>query len=139
MWRQLYHVFTIREGIYLGYLVPIVYGAIIVWRVINTKRSLPKRPGVKDILTAIMLLALAADFINYLYLFSTNTGQLLAPNALFVKYTLGGGLWLWIAWYSYEGYFTRRAAGERVRTRRIALIWACAGALILSCIGGLLS
>ncbi|GAK55733.1 hypothetical protein U27_02691 [Candidatus Vecturithrix granuli] len=139
MWRQLYHLFTVHEGVYILYLVPITYCMIIVFHVIATKRLLPKQFGIKDIFTVMILLALVADFVNYLYLFSTKTGQLLPINALFVKYTLGWFLWLWVAWYSYEGYFTRRAAGERLRKRRVTLMWVCAATLVLGLVGGILS
>lgn len=139
MWRQLYHLFTAHEGVYILYLVPIAYCTIIVFHVIVVKWQLPKQFGIKDVFTLVTLLALAADFINYLYLFSTKTGQLLRMNALFVKYVLGCVLWLWVAWYSYEGYFTRRAAGERLRKRRVTLLWVCAATFALAFVGCLLS
>lgn len=139
MWQQLYHLFTVHEGVYILYLVPIAYCTIIVFHVIATKRLLPKQVGIKDVFTVIILLALIADFINYLYLFSTKTGRLLPVNALFVKYVVGFFLWLWVAWYSYGGYFTRRAAGERLKKRRVTLMWVCVATLALACVGRLLS
>lgn len=136
MWRQLYHLFTVHEGMYILYLIPIAYCTILVFYVIAAK---PRHVGFKDVFTVIILFALIADFINYLYLFSTKTGLLLPSNALFVKYVFGFFLWLWVAWYSYENYFTRRAAGERFRKRRTTLVWVCAATLILGVIGGILS
>ena len=139
MWRQLYHLFTMHEGVYILYLVPIAYCTIIVSHVISAKWLLPKQFGIKDIFTVMIMLVLGADFVSYLYLFSTKTGQLLPMNALFVKYVLGGGGWLWVAWYSYKGYFTRCAAGQRLRKRRMMLMWVCLATLILGFAGSLLS
>ena len=139
MWRQIYHLFTVYEGIYIFYLLPIVYFMIIVFHVIRTRCFLPRQFGIKDVITAIILLAILGDFIHYLYLFSTHTGKLLPVNALFVKYVVGFFLWLWVLWYSYEGYFTRLAAGERFRRRRVALAWMGAGSLALAFVGGILS
>ncbi|MDY0094228.1 MAG: hypothetical protein RBT80_16155 [Candidatus Vecturithrix sp.] len=139
MWQQLYHLFTAREGVYIGYCVPIAYCTIIVLQVFSTKRLIPKQFGIKDILTIIVFLVLVADFANYLYLLLTHTGQLLPGNALFVKYMIGFFLWLWVAWYSYKGYFTRRTAGERLRKRRMSLVWACVATFVLAFIGGMVS
>lgn len=139
MWRQVYHLLTAYEGIYIFYLIPIGYFMFIVFHVIKTRYFLPRQFGMKDLLTAIILLTILGDFFHYMYLFFTNTGQLLPVNALFVKYVIGFLLWLWILWYSYEGYFTHRAAGERFRKRRVSLVWMGAGSLVFALVGGVLS
>lgn len=135
----MYHLFMNYEGIYIFYLIPIGYFMIIVLHVLRTRLFLPKQFGIKDLGAAIIIFVILADFIHYLYLFITKTGQLLPLNALFVKYVIGFFLWLWVLWYCYEGYFTRRVAGQHFRKRRATLVWIGAGSLVFAVVGGLLS
>ena len=139
MWKQLYTVFTTYEGVYIFYLIPIVYFMIIVCNVIVSKRSLSQRFGAKDITAAAIIVLILLDFIKYLYLLLTKTGELLPPTAFFVKYIIGFFLWIWIFWYSYEGYFTRRVAGEQFRKRRTTLAWICTGSFVLAIVGIIMS
>jgi hypothetical protein len=139
MWQLLYKGFTSYEGVYLLYLVPIIYFIIIVVGVFASKRRLHQPIGAKDVIAVLAIGFITLDFINYAYLFFTKTGVLLQPLHLLIKYIAGFFMWLWIFWYSYQHYFARLVAGEEFSKRRTGLILMCAGSLVLAIVGILLS
>jgi hypothetical protein len=139
MWQLLYKGFTSYEGVYLLYLVPIIYFIIIVVGVLASKRRLHQRIGAKEVITVLAIGFITLDFINYAYLFFTKTGVLLQPLHLLIKYIAGFFMWFWIFWYSYQHYFTRLVAGEQFSKRRTGLIFMCVGSLVLAVVGILLS
>jgi len=139
MWQLLYKGFTSYEGVYLLYLVPIIYFIIIVVGVLASKRRLHQRIGAKEVIAVLAIGFITLDFINYAYLFFTKTGVLLQPLHLLIKYIAGFFMWLWIFWYSYQHYFARLVAGEQFSKRRTGLIFMCVGSLVLAVVGILLS
>jgi len=139
MWQFIYTIFTTYEGVYIFYLIPIVYFITIVFNVLSSRRRDHKRMGVRDVTVAVALLLILLDFVNYLYLFFTKTGKLLPPRYLLIKYAVGCLLWLWIFWYSYEWHFARHVAGEHFRTRYTKLLWLCGGSLVLALVGVMMS
>ena len=139
MWQLLYKGFTSYEGVYLLYLVPIIYFIIIVVGVLASKRRPHQHIGAKDVIAVLAIGFITLDFINYAYLFSTKTGVLLQPLHLLIKYIAGFFMWLWIFWYSYQNYFARLVAGEQFSKRRTGLILMCLGTLVLAVVGILLS
>ena len=58
---------------------------------------------------------------------------------LLIKYAVGGILWLWIFWYSYEEHFARHVAGERFKARYANLLWISGGSLVLAVVGVMMS
>lgn len=139
MWQLLYKGFTSYEGVYLLYLVPIIYFISIVVGVLASKRRLHQRIGAKDVIAVLAIGFITLDFINYAYLFFTKTGVLLQPLHLLIKYIVGFFMWLWIFWYSYQHYFARLVAREQFSKRRTGLILMCLGSLALAVVGILLS
>lgn len=139
MWQAIYTVLTAYAGVYIFYLIPIVYFITIVVSVISSRRARHKRLAARDGIAAVAMGLIALDFVNYLYLFLTETGELLPSRYLLIKYTIGFFLWLWILWYSYEGHFTPGVAGKYFRTRCIRCLWVCAGSLVLAVVGIIMS
>ncbi len=139
MWQQMYTAFTTYEGLYIFYVVPIIYFLAIVCTVISSRRTLHKRVRSLDLIAALAMALIALDFIYYLYLFSTKTGKLLPPGYLFIKYSVGFFLWMLILWYSYEGYFTPHVAGRYFKSRCMKLVWVCVGSLALAGVGIVMS
>lgn len=139
MWQSIYAVLTTYEGIYIFYLLPIVYFMTIVYNVISSRRREHHRIGIRDLTVVAAILLISLDFIHYLYLFLTHTGKLLPSHYLLPKYAVGCLLWLWIFWYSYEKYFARHVAGEQFKARYINLLWVSGGSLVLACVGVMLS
>lgn len=139
MWQPIYAMFTAREGMYICYVVPIGYFMLVAFNVLGAKRAERKRIGIGDMITLLALLLITADFLYYIYLFFTKTGTLLPPNLLFLKYTGGGALWLWVFWYSYTTHFTPHIAGIHFRARLRQLAWMLLGSLALGGVGILIS
>ncbi|MBD3306867.1 hypothetical protein GF339_10600 [candidate division KSB3 bacterium] len=135
MWQPLYTALTAYEGMYIGYLAPVVYFTVLTVRTIGSRRARHHRLTLRDITVAIGLILIILDFLNYLYLLLTNTGELLPPAYLFPKYVLGLLVWLWVVWYSYQGYFARRAAGDQFRKRRNSLLWLVIATAVLAGVG----
>ncbi len=135
MWQSIYTIFTTYEGVYVFYLIPIIYFIMIVFSVISSRHREHKRIGVKDVTVVVAILLILLDFVNYLYLFFTKTGKLLPPLYLLIKYLVGCLLWVWIFWYSYIGHFSRHVAGEYFRTRYTKLLWIFVGSLLLAFVG----
>jgi len=68
------------------------------------------------------------DYVNYLYLLVTGTGQVLPVTAFLIKYTLGFVLWTWMFWYSYKVHLKRNFTGEALKK----------GSVIVACIASML-
>ena len=139
MWQSIYTVFTTYDGVYIFYLVPIVYFIVIVLNVISSRHKEHQRIGIKDLSVVAAILLILLDFVYYLYLFFSKTGELLQPRNLLIKYAVGGILWLWIFWYSYERHFARHVAGERFKARYVNLLWIFGGSLVLAVVGVMMS
>ena len=135
MLSQLYHVFTTYEGMYLCYMIPIVYFLGVVFTTLLTNRKLRKHAGMAGMLAAIAMIVITVDFVNYLYLFLTNTGKLLPPNLLYLKYLIGLGFWLWVLVYCYRAYFSRQAAGKLFRQRLLLFGLVIVMGMILAGLG----
>jgi hypothetical protein len=139
MGHALYTALTARAGMYICYLVPLVYLYVILAHILKEKRTQQKRISSGDIVTILALILVSLDFLYYLYLFFSRTGRLLGPNLLFLKYTVGGVLWLWIIGYSYLMYFAPKAAGANLKSRYLQLLGVVIGTCILGGIGILIS
>jgi hypothetical protein len=135
MLRFVYTVFTTYEGMYLCYLVPVVYFLAITFTIISSKMKRRETLKGQDIVAAGAILLVLLDFGRYLYLFLTHTGRLLPLPYLFLKYVVGGLVWLWILWYCYQGYFARRVAGASFARRWAILLGICAAGLVFALIG----
>ena len=135
MGQTLYSALTARAGMYVCYLVPIAYLAGIMVHIIQEKQVQHKRLGAGDVVTILALLLVSLDFVYYGYLFFTHTGRLLPPNHLLVKYVGGGILWVWILGYCYQMYFARQAAGNKLKSRYMQLVWVVIGSLVLGGVG----
>ena len=135
MGQQLYKVFTTYEGMYIFYLIPIVYFLTIVFRTVYSQTRLHKQIGARGVIAAVAILLIFLDFVYYLYLFLSKTGKILPSNILFVKYAVGFFLWIWVLWYSYKVYFARHVAGEQFTKRRATLIALCVGSIVLGIVG----
>ena len=135
MWQQLYTVFTTYEGMYIFYLIPIVYFVTIVFKTVYPKIRLQTPIGVHGIIAAVAISLISLDFVYYLYLFLSGTGKPLPETWLLVKYMIGFFLWLWVFWYSYKVYFARHVAGKHFTTRRVTLVGLCIGSLVLGIVG----
>ncbi|PID59064.1 hypothetical protein CSB45_01260 [candidate division KSB3 bacterium] len=103
----IYKALTDHVGIYLGYIIPIVYVLSIVMKTVVSQMKTLKKVRIKDFAAVAAIAVIILDFMRFVYLFSTGTGRLLPPGILFVKYAVGGVVWLWLLWYSYEIPFSR--------------------------------
>ncbi len=139
MLQAIYRVLTTHVGMYLCYVIPIVYFLVIVLGSVVSRLKERKAIGAKGIAAVVAIGVILLDFVNFLYLFSSGTGTVLPSATLFAKYALGFLFWLWVLWYSYEVYFSRRAAGELFTKRMTILAIVCAGSLLLGGIGIMMS
>lgn len=139
MGYAVYTALTARAGMYICYLVPLVYLYAILIRILKGKRVQKKRIGSSDVVTILALILVSADFLYYFYLFFSHTGRLLEPQMLFLKYIVGGVLWLWIIGYTYRMYFAPKAAGASLKSRYLQLLGVVLGTCILGGIGILIS
>lgn len=139
MGHTVYTALTARAGMYICYLVPLVYLYAILARILREKRTQQKRIGSGDVITILALILVSVDFLYFLYLFFSRTGRLLGPNLLFLKYTVGGVLWLWIIGYIYRMYFAPKAAGASLKSRYLQLLGVVIGTCVLGGIGILIS
>ena len=139
MWQPIYTLFTAREGMYICYVVPIGYFALVAFNVFGTKRAEKERLRIGDIITLLALLLITVDFFYYLYLFFTGTGTLLSPKLLLLKYTGGGLLWLWVFWYSFTKHLSPHVAGIHFRARLVQFTWMLVGSLVVGVVGMLIS
>jgi hypothetical protein len=135
MLRFVYTVFTTYQGMYLCYLVPVAYLLSIIFMMISSKMKRREALQGQDVVAAGAVLLIVLDFARYLYLFLTHTGRLLPLPYLFLKYIVGGLVWLWILWYCYQGYFARRVAGASFTKRWKILLAICAAGLVFAFIG----
>jgi hypothetical protein len=135
MLRFGYTLFTTYEGMYLCYLFPVAYLLAIIFMMISSKMKRREALKGQDVAAAGAVLLVVLDFARYLYLFLTHTGRLLPLPYLFLKYIVGGFAWLWILWYCYQGYFTRRVAGASFAKRRAIGLGICAAGFVFALIG----
>ncbi len=135
MLQQLYNAFTTYEGMYVFYLIPVVYSLVVVGNSVFSRLKQQRPIGFREILAVLAILVICADFVNYLYLFFSGTGKLLQASALFVKYGVGFLVWLWVVWYSYHTYFSRQVAGQFFKRRVTILVVLFVGSLVLGGIG----
>ena len=135
MLPQLYEVFTTYEGMYLCYLIPIIYFSGVVFTTLLTNRKLRKHAGMAGMIAAIAMMFITLDFVNYLYLLFTKTGKLLPPTLLSLKYVIGLGFWGWVVVYCYRAYFSRQAAGKLFRQRLLVFGLVIVMAMILAGLG----
>lgn len=75
------------------------------------------------------------DYVNYLYLLFTGTGEVLPFPAFIIKYAFGFLLWAWMFWYSYQVHLKRKLIGRDLKKGRIVIAWVVAMSLILLVIG----
>ena len=139
MLQQLYAALTTYEGMYVCYLIPIVYFLFIVLKSVLSRTRQQKSVGIREVAAVVAILLIAADFVNYLYLLFSGTGKLLPSTWLFAKYAVGCIFWLWVFWYSYEAYFSRRVAGKLFARRLTILVLLLVGTLVLGGIGMVMS
>jgi hypothetical protein len=139
MWQALYSALTTRAGMYICYLVPISYLFWVLLAILKGKRAQQKRLGPGDIFAIMALILVSIDFVYYVYLFFSHTGTLLPPRHLFLKYVVGGLLWLWIFGYIYTRYFAPKAAGSHLKSRYMQLLWVLLGSVVLGGIGVMIS
>lgn len=135
MLPQLYEVFTTYEGMYLCYLIPIIYFSGVVFTTLLTNRKLRKHAGMAGMIAVIAMMFITVDFVNYLYLLFTKTGKLLPPTLLSLKYVIGLGFWGWVVVYCYRAYFSRQAAGKLFRQRLLVFGLVIVMAMILAGLG----
>ena len=135
MLPQLYEVFTTYEGMYLCYLIPIIYFSGVVFTTLLTNRKLRKHAGMAGMIAVIAMMFITVDFVNYLYLLFTKTGKLLPPTLLSLKYVIGVGFWGWVVVYCYRAYFSRQAAGKLFRQRLLVFGLVIVMAMILAGLG----
>ncbi len=135
MLPQLYEVFTTYEGMYLCYLIPIIYFSGVVFTTLLTNRKLRKHAGMAGMIAVIAMMFITLDFVNYLYLLFTKTGKLLPPTLLSLKYVIGLGFWGWVVVYCYRAYFSRQAAGKLFRQRLLVFGLVIVMAMILAGLG----
>lgn len=135
MWKELYMALTAREGVYICYLVPILYVGRVISTIAVSRFKTYGRFRWQDGAAVGAILLIALDFIRYLFLLLTHTGRILPFSLFLVKYAVGLGLWGWCLWYCYVGYFSRRAAREQFSRRWMHLVFVGVEILILILIG----
>jgi hypothetical protein len=133
--QSLYALFTNRAGMYLCYIVPIIYGATLVVNGMLSKRASQSRIRLGEFVTLAALLLLALDFGRFLYLFFSGHGKTLPPTDLLLKYVGGGILWVWVVVFIYQHRFTAQAAGEHRGARYLELLGVVLGMGIVGGIG----
>ncbi len=121
---KMYDVLTKYEAVYLFYLVPIAYFVSIVFRLIYYKLKYHKKLYPRDIMAVATMLLIGLDYINYLYLLISGTGEVLPFPRFLIKYTFGFLLWLWMFWYSYQVYLKRNLTKE-VLLKKGRVVLAC--------------
>ncbi len=135
----IYHALTRHVAVYLFYLVPIAYFASIVLRLLYYKIKYRQNISHGDILAVLTVLVIALDYINYLYLLISQTGQVLPMRELIIKYSIGFLLWSWMLWYSYKVHLKRHLTKENFQKHRVIIAWLFSMLVILTVIGVVLS
>lgn len=125
---KVYEVLTRNEAVYLFYLVPIVFFMSIVARLMFYKFKYHKKLYPRDLMAAGTILLIFLDYVNYLYLLISGTGQVLPFSAFVTKYTFGFLLWAWMFWYSYQVHLKRNLTREALKK----------GSVILACVVSML-
>lgn len=110
MLQAIYKALTSHVGMYLCYILPIVYFLIIIAKSVLSRMKKQGGVGAKGLAAIAAIAVIALDFIHFVYLFFSGTGVLLPPGMLFLKYAVGFLMWLWVLWYSYEVHFALRTA-----------------------------
>lgn len=128
---KIYEVLTRNEAVYLFYLVPIVFFMSIVLRLMFYKLKYHKKLVPRDLMALATMLLIFLDYLNYLYLLVTGTGQVLPITAFITKYTFGFLLWAWMFWYSYQVHLKRNLTKEALKKGRVVLAWAVSMFIIL--------
>ena len=149
MWQALtdvlfeaYKVLTKSASVYLFQLVPIAYFMTIVTRLMYYKLKYRMKVYFRDIIAMATTLLILLDYINYLRLLITGTGQILPFMAFIIKYAIGFLLWMWMFWYSYHIYVKKPLKdnkGERLKIWPAIFMFACSIFIILLIIGVVMS
>lgn len=135
--RGIYTVLVKNEAVYLFYLVPIAYFMTIVGRLIYYKLKYHLPIYFRDIIAGATMFLIFVDYINYLRLLVSGTGKVLPFPALFVKYTIGFLLWMWMFWYSYQVHLKNSLKGKHfhLKRRHAVVLFVVAMVIILLIIG----
>ena len=148
MWQALINVFfeaytvlTKSASVYLFQLVPIAYFMTIVTRLMYYKLKYRMKVYFRDIISLATTLLILLDYINYLRLLITGTGQILPFNAFIIKYAIGFLLWMWMFWYSYHIYVKKplKDKGGRLKKWHAVFVFVCSIFIILLFIGVVMS
>ncbi len=129
-----YRALTKNVSVYLFYVVPIAYFTSIIIRLIYYKLKYDKRLAFRDVMAAATMLVIVVDYVNFLYLFITETGKVLPPSAIYIKYTFGFLLWAWMFWYSYRVHLKRSLTKEYLKKHRVVIAWILSMLIILAVI-----
>ncbi len=82
-------------------------------------------------MAAATMLLIFLDYVKYLYLLISGTGQVLPFSAFLTKYTLGFLLWAWMFWYSYQIHLKRNLTKDVLKKRCVVLAWVMSMLVIL--------
>jgi len=82
-------------------------------------------------MAAATMLVIVLDYANFLYLFVTGTGERLPIGALFIKYTLGFLLWMWMFWYSYKVHLKRSLTRKNLKKHSVVIAYVFSMLVIL--------
>jgi hypothetical protein len=115
-----------HESVSIFQLVPILYFTWVFGRLIYYKFKYTKIL-LRDVLTLFTLVALALDYVYYLYAFARGSGQLLSVPGFLIKYSLGAILWTWMFIYHYS-VITKDSPLDR---KKAIFVYALAMLLIL--------
>ena len=121
---KIYTILTRNEAVYLFYLIPIVYFSSIVLRLVYYKVKYRQQLYMRDLMAVGTMVLLVADYVNYLRLFLSHTGQVLPFSAFVIKYLFGFLLWAWMFWYSYQIYLKKSLTKEALKKGRVILLYA---------------
>lgn len=131
MGHLLYRALTQNVAVYLFYVVPIAYFASIIIRLVYYKLKYHHKLLLRDVMAAATMLVIVLDYTNFLYLFVTGTGERLPIGALFIKYTLGFLLWMWMFWYSYKVHLKRSLTRKNLKKHSVVIAYVFSMLVIL--------
>jgi hypothetical protein len=139
--HNIYAVLIKNEAVYLFYLVPITYFMTIVARLIYYKLKYHVQIYFRDVISVATMMVIFLDYLNYLYLLVTGTGQVLPFRVFLIKYTIGFLLWGWMFWYSYKIHLRNSIQGQKayLKKKQAVLVCFCSMFIILLIIGIVLS
>lgn len=121
---KIYTILTRNEAVYLFYLIPIVYFSSIIIRLVYYKVKYRQQLYSRDLMAMGTMVLLVADYVNYLRLFLTQTGQVLPFSMFVIKYLFGFLLWAWMFWYSYHVHLKKNLTKETLKKGRVVLLYA---------------